>query len=246
MLKVYLCDDNVEVVKEYTNLIEQSAKENNIDITLSVFNSGEALLFHMSDLSNLADIVYLDVMMEKINGIDTAYKLREMGCKSEIIFITSSEKFIFEAFDVGALQYLVRSKTTEERFKKTFLRASNLALKKESEMFLCEFHNMKKMVPISEISYFEIWRRVVTVHYSGDKTAKFYKSMEQLEKQLKGKNFVRSHRSYIVNLPYITKFEAQSLSLKTGETIPVGVTYVRQVKKEFEEYISKSNIHKSN
>lgn len=245
MLKVYLCDNNIEVVKEYTSLIEQSAKDNNIDIILSVFNSGEALLFHMSDLSNLADIVYLDVMMEKVNGIDIAYKLREMGCKAEIIFITSSEKFIFESFDVGALQYLVKSKTTEERFKDSFLRAANLALKKEGEMFLCEFHNVKKMVPINEISYFEIWRRVVTVHYSGDKTAKFYRSMEQLEKQLENKNFVRSHRSYIVNLLYITKFEAQSLSLKTGETIPVGVTYVRQVKKEFEDYITRSNIHKA-
>lgn len=245
MLKVYLCNSNTDLIKQYTSLVEQSAEENGIDITLSVFDSGEALLFHMSDMSNLADIIYIDILMGKSNGIDTAYKLRELGCRAEIIFTTETEKFVYEAFDVKAFQYLVSEKTSDDKFRKVFLEASKVALKKEREMFLCEFHNMKKMVPIDEISYFEIWRRVVTVHYSGDKTAKFYRSMEQLEKQLKDKNFVRSHRSYIVSLPYINKFEAQSLSLKTGENIPVGVTYMRQVKKEFADYISKSHIHKS-
>lgn len=243
MLTIFLCDDNKEILNQYAGLLERIAKKNNIDITISSFHSGEELLFHLSDFPNQADIIYLDILMRQLTGMATAKRLREIGCKSEIIFLTTSEDYVYDAFDIAAVQYLLKSSTSTERFEQVFLRAVELVQEKVSDMFHCESGNILHIIPIKNITYFEIWKRVVTVHYNKTEHIEFYSTMEQLEDQLLVKGFVRVHRSYIVNLPYITKFQQNNLLLKTGENIPVGVTYMKQVKKTFADYINRSGIH---
>ncbi|MFT4006945.1 MAG: LytTR family DNA-binding domain-containing protein [Lacrimispora sp.] len=242
MLTVFLCDDNQEILDQYAQLIEKIAKKNKIEVTISAFNSGEELLFHLADSPNKADIIYLDILMNKLNGMDTAKKLRELECKSEIIFLTTSEDYVFDAYDISPVQYLLKAKVSAAKFEEVFLRAMTLARKKETDMFFCESGNIQKVVPIKDISYFEIWKRVVTVHY-GIESFNFYSTMEQLEEQLLHKGFVRVHRSYIVNLPYISQFQHNTLFLKTGENIPVGATYMKQIRQAFLDYISRASIH---
>lgn len=110
-------------------------------------------------------------------------------------------------------------------------------------MFLCEAQGMQKVLPVNNISYFEITKRIVTVHHSVIEKFCFYSSMEHIENQLSGKGFVRVHRSYIVNLSYIAMFQQSSLSLKTGAVIPLGVTYIKQVRQAFSDYISRISLH---
>lgn len=69
--------------------------------------------------------------------------------------------------------------------------------------------------------------------------------MEHIENKLSGKDFVRSHRSYLVHLPYIVTFKQQTVQLKTGETVPVGVTYAQSLKRAFSDYISRFHIYNS-
>ncbi len=117
--------------------------------------------------------------------------------------------------------------------------------KKENDMFLCESgkNNIRKVIPFREISFFEIWKRIISVHYNGGEVFQFYSTMEQIENQLLHRGFVRIHRSYIVNMSYIMQFEQNVLILKTGEKIPIGATYMKQMKQVFANYISRTNIH---
>lgn len=242
MLKIALCDSNQNAVLKYAQILSDLADKHQIEITLSCFYSGESLLFHYTDDPEDIDMIYLDSVLCKMNGTETARKLRGAGCNAQIIFLTSCEAHVYEAFDVNALQYLIKEKTSPEKFEQVFLKAVELTSKKEEELFLFEFDGKLRVISIHEISYFEIWKRVVTVHYNKGQTAQFYTSMEQLEKKLADKNFVRTHRSYLVHLPYITLFQQQRLQLKTGEYIPIGITYAQSVKKKFSEYISRHNI----
>ncbi len=214
-----------------------------MEVTISSFSTGEQLLFHLSDNPNQADIIYLDILMGSLNGMDTAKKLRENKCKSEIVFLTTSEDYVYDAFDISPVHYLLKTATSPEKFEEVFLRAVELVRKKETDMFICEVANTQKVIPIKDISFFEIWKRVITVHYNGKETVEFYSTMEELEKQLMDKGFVRIHRSFIVNLHYISKFQQNSLYLKTGENIPIGVTYMKRVRQSFAEYISSASIH---
>ncbi len=242
MITIFLCDDDKETLDQYAQLLEKAARKNDIEITISSFSSGEELLFHLSDSPNQADIIYLDILMRQINGMDTAKKLRELGCKSEIIFLTTSEDFVYDAFDIAAVQYLLKATTHTDKFEQVFLRAATLVQEKVTDMFICESGNTQKVIPIKDITYFEIWKRVVTAHCRNE-SIEFYSTMEELEARLLDKDFVRVHRSYLVNLRYISKFHQNSAFLKTGENIPIGVTYIKHVKKIFTDYISHTNVH---
>ncbi len=244
MVTIFLCDDNQQMINKYSNLINKLAHKNRITFTLSTFESGEALFFHLSDSPNQADIIYLDILMGALNGIETAKQLRKLGCNSEIIFLTTSEDYVFEAFDASPVQYLVKESTSEERFEEILLRAVSLGEGKKTEMFVCESSSVRKVIPIKDISYFEIYKRLVRVHYQGGESFEYYGTLEQLEKEMLEKDFVRVHRSYMVNLQYIRKFQRPNLILKTGEVIPIGVTYTKLVDQAFSEYISRLNIHR--
>ncbi len=243
MLKVILCDDNPEAINRYAELIRQSADEQKVDIELSCYSSGEALLFQLWEAPYQADIIFLDIIMGELDGMETARKLRDVGCRSQIVFLTSCEDYVYEAFDVHAVHYLLKDELTAEKFGRVFARAAELASRKEDELFVCEFDGCKTPIPISRIVYFEIWKRIVTAHCDGNPSAKFYGSMEQLEQQFAGRSFVRAHRSYLVHLPYISQFQPGALLLKTGARIPIGGTYADSLRKAFSEYISRSHIH---
>lgn len=243
MYTIFLCDDIQETLDEYASLIKTIAEKNQIQVRISSFSSGEQLLFHLSDSPGQADIIYMDIMMHHLNGIETARRLRDSGCQSEIIFLTTSDEYVFEAFDVTPVQYLLKGETTLERFERVFLQAIAKIHKKGSDIFLCESQGVQKVLSVSSISFFEITKRIVTVHYNGMEKFSFYSSMENIENQLSGKGFVRVHRSYIVNLSYIVMFQQNALCLKTGAVVPLGVTYIKQVRQAFSDYISRISLH---
>ena len=238
MVTIFLCDDNSQAVEKYSTLIKCIAEKNHININLSVFCSGESLIFHMSDSPNLPDIIYLDILMGHINGVDTAKRLRELGCNAEIVFLTSSEDYVFDSFDAFPVHYLLKEETTERKFEQVFLRAVQLIDGDAAKKIVCQSGGKKSIISIKEISYFDIWKGAVTVHYGQGKTFRFWLTMEELEEQLRGKNFIRTHRSYIVNLQYVSKFGRRTVMLKTGESIPVGVTYEEKVKSNFLDYMT--------
>ncbi|MDR0405619.1 MAG: LytTR family DNA-binding domain-containing protein [Clostridiales bacterium] len=244
MLTVLLCDDSRETLEKYSAMITKSAKKHQLEVAVSTFESAESLVFYLSDAPNEADIIYLDILMGGQNGMDAAKQLRRCGCKAEIIFLTTSGDYVFDAFDVTPVQYLIKEATTAAKFERVFLRAVSLVKDKTTDMFVYESGTVRKLIPLKSISHFEIWRRRVTVYCQEGENFQYYTTMGQLEKHLEGKNFIRAHRSYIVNLQYIAKFHAQSLLLKSGIKIPVGGTYAQQLEEAFTAYMSQFSVYR--
>ena len=244
MLKIAVCDDDRDTVARYVDLISQYAKKHDIDIELSRFYSGESLLFQYEDISDEIDILYLDIIMDKTDGMETARRLRDAGCLAQIVFLTTSESHVYAGYEVKAIRYLLKDKMTADEFEKVFLQAAESASKKEEILFFFDFNGVTEAVPISQITHFEIWGKVTTVFLSNHHTGKFYSQMKDLEEQLVGKDFVRIHRSYMVHLPYIEKFDTQNVFLRNGMRLPVGKTYMQSLQKVFADYISRSHIYR--
>ncbi|MBC8587781.1 LytR/AlgR family response regulator transcription factor [Paratissierella segnis] len=243
MLKIALCDDNKNTITKYAELISELVEKYQLQIEISCFSSGESLFFHYSNIPEQIDIIYLDILMDKTDCMETARKLRDIGCKAQIIFLTSYEDYVYEAFEVNAAQYLIKEDTSKEKFEKVFLKAVEMVSENKEELFSIKFDGKTTVIPISEIAYFEIWNRVITVYYGDGKSAKYYYSIDRLEEEMSGKDFVRVHRSYLVNLSYIEMFRNQNIKLKTGAIIPVGVTYSESLKKTLSNYISRFHIY---
>lgn len=238
MIRVAFCDDEKDVIDKYEAYIEECAKQHSIDVAFYRFNSGETLLFYLSDTPWKIDIIYLDILMGKMDGMETARKLRKANSNAQIVFLTGTEDYVYDAFDVGAVHYLLKEKVTFAHFEKLFLHMVERVCRQNEEQFVCEFDGAKKIVPMEKIYYFEIWKRVITVFYGDGESAKFYGSMDQLKKQLADKNFVRVHRSYMVHLTYVTQIHPRTITLKSGVNIPLGKTYSDGFKVAFSKYIS--------
>jgi two-component system response regulator LytT len=242
-IKIALCDDNRQSLCQYAKLISRIAQKHQIKMELSCFRSGEALLFQYSDAPKDVDIIYLDILMGNMDGLETARKLRDYGCGVQIVFLTSFEDYVFEAFDVSAIHYLLKEKTCEDKFEEVFLRAANNASAKEQELFAFEFNGQTGFIPIRDIIYFEIWRRIITAHCENGEKVQFYGSLEQLKNNLSDLDFARTHRSFLVHLPYISMFRPQSLLLKTGDVVPIGSRYAQPLKESFAKYLSRLQIY---
>lgn len=238
MIPIVICDDNPIILERYKNKLSSFAKDYDYPVSFSCFLSGEQLLFHLEEEPNKAAVIILDVLMGGINGIETAKKLRSMGCHSEIIFLTSTEDFVFESFDSSPLHYLLKGAANEdEKLKDVFIKAIQISLRKETEMFFCEHGAHKKKIPLYSISYFEVYGRVVIVHYL-EGSFEFYSSIDAVEAELKDKKFIRCHRSFLVNLPYINDIQKTEILLTTGDKIPLGTTYAKKVKLAFSANLS--------
>lgn len=234
MTSIYLCDDNEVLLSRYKQQITELALKHSVEYCITTFTSGEQLLFHLCENPNDADIIYLDIIMGKMNGLDVAKKLRETGFFGEIIFLTSSEEYVFDSFDANPLYYILKESPHEKsKLEESFLRGVSLTSKKATEFFICANRMEKKQIPLHLISYFEIHSRVVTVHYDGQKVFEFYSSMDSLLSQLNQHSFIRCHRSYVIGLKYIDTLDAKDVLLTTGKKIPIGTTYMKDLKLAF-------------
>ncbi|QIK69769.1 response regulator transcription factor [Erysipelothrix sp. HDW6C] len=240
MINIYLCDDDQDIIDQYRYLIKRYAMSRSLDINLEVFYRGEELLFHLEDHLGSPDIIFMDIFMDDMNGIETARRLRDMGINAQIVFLTTSSDFVFEAFDVRSFNYLIKQDTDEERFREVLSKVITHVEKRAPDFFDCSFGAESRRIPYKDITHFEIYRRVMRVHYNGDEYFDFYETMDNLAVSLEEKGFVRVHRSFLVNLRHIVLFKNQAIRLTSEIELPLGKAYQVQVKEAFNEFVSEN------
>lgn len=236
MLHVVLCDDDSEILDNYKSMLNELAKKHELELATRCFSSAEAMLFALEDNWH-TDIIYLDVQMYAINGVEAAKRLRAMGNHAQIIFLTNSREYVFESFDAAPLQYLIKGGFSDEKFEQVFLKAVQLSSQNTGELFECVRGSERLAIPIRQIAYFEVTKRIITVHYDNGEY-EFYSSMDELENRLLKKGFVRSHRAFLVNVSHIRRLGQEELELTGGERVPLGRTHVKQVKQELSRFLS--------
>lgn len=233
---VAFCDDDEKIISIYEKRLKEIIKEEKLEVTFLRYSSGENLLFEIDGNANTFDILYLDIEMGAMNGIETAQLLREKGCHAEIIFLTACEEYVFQAFDVMPLHYLLKDDYRSEQFKTVFLKAFECKRKKDNENFFCEFDDHTKVIPLVDISYFEIQNRMITVHFLNE-TYSFYQTMEELCAILNEQRFIRIHRSFVIQISYIDEIYRKTVKLRCGVELPIGPTYADKVRDAFAEYL---------
>ncbi len=231
-MRIAVCDDNAQDLKYYSDLISTLAKQNQMDIEVLLYENGEQALFHISNNEKPIDILLLDIHMPGINGIETGLKLRQapFDFNGEIIFVTVSCDHAIEAFDVQAFHYIVKDVTPGEKVNRILTDALLRAQEKEQEFLLLKGIGEYRNIPIQSIDYFEVFQRIITVHYGNDETFEFYSSINKLEITVLPKGFLRTHRSYVVSVPHIRTFNSTSLTLINGKELPVGRKYLPNLK----------------
>lgn len=236
-MKIAVCDDE-KIIRED---IAQKVKLLYPETALFLFESAAKLL--ASD--EKFDIIFLDIQMDGISGMDAAKTLRKRGDGAVLIFVTALEEYVFQAFDVEAFQYLVKPFQ-----KKKFYEVLNAAVKKCEEKERKVFPEEEKSISVKcgrvtskiyvkDIMYAEVFNRKIMLHTT-DRELEFYGKMNELEKEL-GEDFFRPHRAYLVQLRYVSRYNATSITLENGQSVIMAKQKYEEFVKRYFQYARKDD-----
>lgn len=217
MIQVVCCDDEKEMRKALIKIIEPELQLQGINYQLSEFASGEELL--SSNRLEAVDLLFLDIEMKALDGIETAKQLRKVNQRAVIVFITAFADFVFQGYEVKALNYLLKP-YGEKKIVEVLRKALDELEMTQSKYFVIEQKSGITKIPLKDICYFSSDRRMLTVVTTKDSSS-FYGKLSDLELP---DAFLRIHNRYIVNLNYVEQLEAAFLYCNQ-EQLPISRKY---------------------
>ncbi len=219
MIRTAICDDEANTRAYLSSLIQAQPYPCKIKEYAS---ADECLADH-----GAYDLLFLDIDLNPsgagLNGMALAKKIRAWNgaVQPVIIFVTGYEQYVFDAFDVGAFQYLLKP-VDEEKFAQIFARAAEQILDghkhtPENRTLTLRFANANKTVPLDSIYYIESNNHKAVLHLKdGEFTC--YARIRDLELELQ-EQFFRIHKGYLVNLSYVDGYSKAEVTLINGEKL---------------------------
>lgn len=223
MIRIAICDDEKNIRAYLRTLVRKQDSESEITEYAS---ADEYLLGGMEH-----DLLFLDIEMKGsvsgMDGMSMAKQIRgmELARQPVIIFVTGYEKYVYDAFDVDAFQYLLKP-INEQKFTEVFSRAARQILseaeqKKKTLVIRCGSES--RAIPLDNIYYLES-RNHKVVLYLKEGELEYYAKIGDLEDELAGQ-FYRIHRGYLVNLAYVEGYDKTEVMLTNGDRLPLSKRY---------------------
>lgn len=236
MIKIFICDDNKEFLNHISEKIHKISINNNLNVEIKKYLNGNNMLFDLEYYSENVDIFFIDILMEGLTGIDVSKKIREYNFDTQIIFISSSKSYVFDALDVMPLHYLIKNEINDDIIERILMKAVKLAIKNRMRGLVYKVGRSQKFINNDDIIFFEVNNRVVSINCV-DRVEKFYSSMKNLESIIDKDEFIRIHRSYIVNITKINCITKKNVICIDGSNIPIGNKYSENLKDKYSKFI---------
>lgn len=232
-LRVAICDDEKYFREEIKRLVEQYLKEKKIIFCIDLFTSG---LEFCSDDNNLQqyDIIFLDIGMKEMNGMETAHAIREKNQNVDIVFITIMMDYALEGYHVDAVRYILKD-DLESLLPECM---DTILQKKQEKEMEFPFVGGKRKVLLKEILFIESKSHQLWFERTRENLY-MYGQINDLELILSNYDFVRTHQSFLVNLVHIEKINNYLLYLSNGAEIPVTKQRYAKVKEQYLSYKEK-------
>lgn len=239
MLKIALCDDDLSALQEMRLLLDQYRAERKEEIEAAAFHSPLDLLAEIERGSRY-DILFLDIMMPGETGIDAAEEIRKYDEYVKIIFLTSSSEYAVQSYTVGAFFYQLKP-----IWKESFFRLMDSAIsaceKEHSDSLILQCKSGVARIELRHLEYCEVIHRTLFFHMSNGKILESIGSLDDLCRRLAAhENFLRPHRSYLINLDYVQNLSARAITMASLAEIPLPRGKYREVKDSYLEYAFQS------
>jgi DNA-binding LytR/AlgR family response regulator len=231
MLNIAICDDEKNICDYIEKRTVECLAKADEEADIKVFYDGAELLQNCRENPSGFDIIFLDIKMKTINGVECAKLLREIGIESLIVFVTSSAEYVFTGYEVKAFRYILKTDLVNA-FDRIFGECLTEIRKNTNEIFTVKTASEVRNIPLKDIMYFESNRRVLIIHTRKDEIT-FYGKLDDVEKSLTEKDFIRTHQSFLVNALKIKSVKKDSVELSGGEVLPVSKSRATAVKEAY-------------
>lgn len=240
MLMVAVVDDEKEIVEQLSGKISGHLFDMGIEFTIEKFSSGNDFL---AQKDHEFDIIFLDIEMPGLNGIQTAKKLREANNKSIIIFCTNLVQYAINGYEVSALGYLLKP-VEDYSLKMNLDKACRLlSIRQKQRMKLKTVHS-QEFVTVADILFIEVQRHNLFFNVRKNGKTEVIKtrgSMQDIAERLKGAGFTRCSTCYLVNLNHILSLGNNMIKLPDS-TLPVSRTYKEAFTEEFMKFLIENEV----
>ena len=190
-------------------------RKKNREIYFRTFSSGEELLSYDGQI----DILFLDIQMKGMDGMETARKLRASKFRGFLIFITVLKEMVFQSFEVQAYDYLVKP-VYDKQFEKTMERLYASMQNASEDSLLVQKGYEGRIIREEEIVFCEIIDRKIYLNLASGEVVDYYERIENVESKLDS-YFFRCHRSYLINLKHLKGYKNGTAYMDNGKEVPV-------------------------
>ncbi len=230
-MRIAVCDDCMEdalLLKKYLAGHE-----------VSVYSDAESLLSDVEVQNKQFDLYLLDIFMEEsMNGIELAERLQRGEEEALLCFVSTSDDFYREAYDLYAIQYLIKP-VREESIKKLLKKVqANLERRSDNKekALVYLWWGKSGVIPYGKIRYIGIRGHTLVICCTDGRIQESTGKLNDLEQQICGDTFLRCHQSFIVNIYHVEDMNGYDLMV-AGEWIPVSRRYYAVVRKRYQQIL---------
>ncbi|MFQ6792423.1 MAG: LytR/AlgR family response regulator transcription factor [Thomasclavelia sp.] len=223
-INIAICDDEKEYITEIIEHLEKQPWKRRNKFIYHTFYSGKELLESKQDF----DVVILDIKMKDVSGVNVKNIFYERNIKYPIIFLTNYDEYMKESFGRNVYGYVNKSKISDldiplAKIYKELMENVTITIN-------------DKLINLRKVYYAKADGPYVNIHYKeGDDV--FRMTLTEFTNRINNPNFVRSHKSYLVNMRYIKKIEPRTITLDNGETVALSYAKRTSVKRIYHQYL---------
>jgi DNA-binding LytR/AlgR family response regulator len=236
MLQIVLCDDNIDELSNMVQILNQYRSSKHLNCEYTVFSNGFELISALNKGKRF-DIYCLDIMMPGFTGIDVANEIRSFDKTAPILFFTSSPEFALESYSVKAINYVLKPISKEKLFFTLDDVLEHIKIKNDEDAIIVKSNEGIQKILISNIVFVEVIGRNVLYHLVSGKVIECTESFSTVcDNLLKYGCFLKTHRSYLVNMQYIDTIENHQVTLQTLTSVPIAQGKAKDIKQQYLNY----------
>lgn len=238
MFSIAICDDNNNdrfSLKNALFNIPQTICKEKIDV--SEFTSGEDLLDHYINSQPKFDIIFSDMLMNTINGIETARQIHKIDEQVKIVFVTISKEYAVDSYNVDAYGYLLKP-VKQEKINNIISKC----LKTISPNSTLYFHigNSVGRCDHSDIVYIESNNHNIIIHCKNKKAIEFRERLSSIENNLNDARFLRCHQSYLVNMDHIIH-SSDTFQMDNGDIVLIKLRDKKNITEKYYNWLFRND-----
>lgn len=237
MFKIAICDDEIIFAKKIAKLIADYMEGKKIPYEVETYSSGKEFLQLGIEMMKYK-IVFLDINMEEIDGLETARAIRKYSDDTFIVFVTAFINYALEGYKLDATRYLLKDKEMFEEsiyecLDTIFDKMNYTVVKKE-----IRFNEGKREISLNSLLYIESNLHKLEFHVMEDsmQTYTIYDTLNHIEGEYSKYHFLRIHQSYMVNMMHLVSVTRYEAVLSNGRRLVVPRARYNYVKEAFIAY----------